>query len=310
VTEPWPRVDFLCNICGDYNREVALPRVENRECPSCARCGSSLRMRSLMYLLSMELFGRPLTLPEFPPEKSMTGLGLSDWEGYSHRLEELFDYTNTFYHREPRLDVTRQDPARDGRYTFIIASDVYEHIPLEGLAAAFKNAYRMLRHDGFMLFTVPFAKRGETAEHFPRLHDFRIEETEGGRVLRNRTADGQEEVFRDLVFHGGDGSTLEMRHFSEPALRRAFADAGFHSSRPRFEPYPIFGVLWPMDWAVPMIVRKSMLSRAGVRRASGRFRALASRVRRSASSGSEVVRCCACADKGCSDISNSTTNGS
>jgi hypothetical protein len=232
-------------------------------------------MRSLMYLLSMELFGRPLTLPEFPPDKSIAGLGLSDWEGYSHRLEQLFDYTNTFYHREPRLDVTRQDPARDGRYTFIIASDVYEHIPLEGLGAAFANAYRMLRRDGFMLFTVPFAKRGETVEHFPRLHDFRIEETDGSRVLRNRTATGEEEVFGDLIFHGGDGSTLEMRHFSERGLRRAFANAGFSSVEVRFGSYPIFGILWPMDWAVPMVIRKSVVSRASVREVRRRVRAVA-----------------------------------
>jgi len=274
VTEPWPRVDFLCNICGEYNRGVALPRVENRECPSCERCASSLRMRSLMYLLSLELFGRPLTLPEFPPDKSITGLGLSDWEGYSRRLEQAFDYTNTFYHREPRLDVTRADPARDGRYTFIIASDVYEHIPIEGLAAAFANAYRMLRRDGFMLFTVPFAKRGETVEHFPQLHDFSIEEHEGGRLLRNRTAGGEEQVFRDLIFHGGDGSTIEMRHFSEPGLRRAFANAGFASMELRFKPYPIFGILWPMDWAVPMVARKTVLSRASVREVVRRARSL------------------------------------
>ena len=35
----------------------------------------------------------------------------------------------------------------------------------------------------------------------------------------NWTADGRIETFDDLVFHGGPGSTLEMRVFSEDALR-------------------------------------------------------------------------------------------
>jgi hypothetical protein len=275
VREPWPRVDFLCNICGGYNRKIPLPRVENRECQSCEECGSSLRMRALMYLLSLELFARPLTVAEFPRDKSIAGLGLSDWERYGRELADRFDYTNTFYHQEPRLDITHADAALDGRYTFVIASDVFEHIPIRGLAAAFANAYRMLRHDGFMLFTVPFAKKGRTVEHFPRLHEYSIEEVAGSRVLRNRTPDGLEETFRDLVFHGGDGSTLEMRHFSESDLRREFARAGFHSVDVHCAHYPMFGVLWPMDWAVPMVARKSVLSRASVREVRRRLHSVA-----------------------------------
>jgi hypothetical protein len=227
-----------------------------------------------MYLLSLELFGRPLTLPEFPEDKAIMGLGLSDWEGYGVELERALSYSNTYYHREPRLDITHIDPALTGRYTFIIASDVFEHIPIEGLRAAFANAYRLLAKDGFVLFTVPFTKKGDTVEHFPNLHDFSIEETDGVRVLRNKTVDGTREVFRDLVFHGGDGSTLEMRHFSEPAIRREFARAGFHRVDVRSGHYPLFGILWPMDWAVPMIARKSVHATPFMRGTKRRLRRL------------------------------------
>lgn len=267
-----PLADFLCNICGRYSRNVPTPHVENRECPSCQNCGSSLRMRSLMHLLSVELFGRPLTLPEFPPDKSVVGLGMSDWEGYSEALERSFTYTNTFYHREPRLDITRGDPALAGRHTFLIASDVFEHIPIAGLAAAFSNAHRMLAADGFMLFTAPFKREGETREHFPNLHDFSIEGEGGSRVLRNMTVDGRHEVFRDLIFHGGDGSTLEMRYFSERDLRRQLAAAGFRFARLRSDHYPLFGILWPENDAVPIIARKSLLPRQPVRRMKWRMR--------------------------------------
>lgn len=208
-----------------------------------------------MYLLSQMLFGKPLTLPEFPVDKSIVGLGLSDWSGYAHALERKFTYINTYYHAEPRLDIADVPPEALGRNRFLIASDVFEHIPTFELDAAFANSRRLLRDDGFLLLTVPFNKNGETLEHFPRLHQFSIEESDGKRVLRNRTLAGEEETFDNLVFHGGDGMTLEMRMFSEPDLCRRLLNAGFSSVEVRCEHYPEFGILWPMDWAVPMIAR-------------------------------------------------------
>ena len=81
------------------------------------------------------------------------------------------------------------------------------------------------------------------------------EETGAKRFLYNRTVDGQEEIFDDLIFHGGDGMTLEMRMFSEPDLRRRLAEAGFGSVRVYADQVPEFGILWPMDWAVPIAAR-------------------------------------------------------
>src|SRR5207253_1927044 len=69
-----PVVDFRCNVCGNESRGVLLGHAENRECQSCRHCLASLRMRSLMYLLSMELYGKPLVLPEFPVDKRIAGL--------------------------------------------------------------------------------------------------------------------------------------------------------------------------------------------------------------------------------------------
>jgi hypothetical protein len=212
-------------------------------------------MRSLMYLLSLELFGKPLTLPQFPDDRSIVGLGMSDWEGYAHTLERKFAYTNTYYHAEPRLDIAHVPSDALGRNRFLISSDVFEHIPAFELDAAFRNSRGLLRDDGFLLFTVPFNKDGETREHFPRLHRFSIEESGGRRILRNRTLAGEEETFDNLVFHGGDGMTLEMRMFSEPDLRRRLGAAGFTSIEVHSEHYPEFGILWPMDWAVPVVAR-------------------------------------------------------
>lgn len=248
-------VDFRCNLCGHENHAVLRGLVENRETQTCGACGSSLRMRALMHLLATELYGKAVDLPDFPVDKSVLGLGMSDWEGYAKRLAEKFSYTNTYYHAEPRLDITNVPDALVGRHRFLISSDVFEHIPLFGLERAFRNSRRLLQAGGTFIFTVPFVKEGSTREHFPRLHDFRIVETGGKRILHNRTREGDEEVFDQLVFHGGDGMTLEMRLFSEADLRAHLTRAGFASIEVRIDHVPELGILWPIDFHVPIVAR-------------------------------------------------------
>ena len=234
-----------------------MPReqVENRETQTCAGCHGNLRMRALMYALGVELFGTPRVLPAFPYDKRIRGLGLSDWEGYSLKLAKFFDYTNTFFHAEPHLDISDVPEALAGQHDFVIATDVFEHIPPEGIDRAFTNLRRLLRPRGVAIFSVPFTKHGETVEHYPRLHDFRIVEEGGRRVLLNRTADGQEERFEKPHFHGGEGLTLEMRVFSEPDLLRRFAAAGFSRAEVRADHAPQFGIMWPIDHSLPMVAR-------------------------------------------------------
>jgi hypothetical protein len=248
-------VDFTCNVCGGRNTGVLLAHAENRECQSCVHCTASLRMRSLMYLLAMELFGEPVALPDFPIRKDLRGLGMSDWDGYALALARKFSYTNTFYHQEPRLDISAIDERDAGTCRFLISSDVFEHIPPAVLDAAFANSRRLLDGKGVFIFTVPYARMGETREHFPRLHEWRIDQVDGRHRLVNRTAGGEEETFDDLVFHGGEGMTLEMRMFAEGDLMRRLAAAGFSSASVRGEHYPPYGVLWPIDHSLPIVAR-------------------------------------------------------
>ena len=76
-----------------------------REIPSCLGCGSTVRMRGIVYLLTSELFGTSLALPELPIRRDVTGIGLSDAEAYASRLSARLGYRNTFFHAEPRLDI-------------------------------------------------------------------------------------------------------------------------------------------------------------------------------------------------------------
>src|ERR1035438_7591316 len=90
---------FICNVCGSRN-DIAEFATE----PASCDCGSNVRTRALIHLLSMELFGRGLILADFPRLKSIRALGMSDKPCYASILREKFDYQNTFYDREPRVD--------------------------------------------------------------------------------------------------------------------------------------------------------------------------------------------------------------
>lgn len=46
---------FVCNICGQTSKDVEISKI-GREDPSCRTCGSTVRMRSLIYGLSLHLY--------------------------------------------------------------------------------------------------------------------------------------------------------------------------------------------------------------------------------------------------------------
>ncbi len=247
---PGAQVPFVCNLCGTPNRGT-LAQL-SRETLTCTHCGSNVRFRAMAYLVTKEVLGRPALLASLAPRKDIAGIGMSDAEAYAKPLAAGFDYVNSFYHTQPHLDITDIADAHVGRYDFIVSSDVFEHVT-PPVARAFVNARRMLKPGGKMIFTVPFNLEDDTREHYPELHDFTITEVDGTWTLTNRTRDGRAQTFTDLVFHGGPGSTLEMRLFSRKALEREFLAAGFSHVRVADEPYLPFGIHWPEPWSVPMV---------------------------------------------------------
>ncbi len=244
------RVGFRCNICEARCR--VEPGAIGRETPSCARCGSTVRQRAVVHLLAGELFGRDLTLPRLPRRPDKVGIGLSDAEVYAVPLARRLGYTNTYFDREPRLDIAEVPPSRSGSCDFVLASDVFEHVA-PPVSRAFAQARRLLKPGGVLIFTVPFTLEPETKEHFPELHEYRLLETPQGRVLENRTSDGRTQRFTDLCFHGGPGATLEMRVFCRAGLEQEFAHAGFSRFRLADEPCPAHGIAWADPCSVPIV---------------------------------------------------------
>lgn len=211
-----------------------------------------MRFRSIARLATQELLGRDSVLVDAPARRDLRGLGLSDAAACAVPLARAFDYENTWFHAEPRLDITAIADDRRGRYDFVTASDVFEHVA-PPVSRAFAGARALLKPDGVLIFTVPFTLDPDTIEHYPDLHDWRLEERHRRWRVLNTTRDGLLQTYDNPVFHGGPGTTLEMRLFSLAALERQFAAAGFARTRIAAEPCPAFGIVWREPWSVPIV---------------------------------------------------------
>lgn len=233
-------VRFRCNVCGE---RTSFPRKElKRDIWSCRHCGSTVRWRSVIHALSMELFGKSLVIADFPYRPDLVGIGLSDWDGYADRLARKLGYTNTFFHKPPLLDITSVDPSQHCKYDFIISSDVFEHI-CQPVSKAFESARNLLKPGGVMILTVPYVN-GETREHFPEIRQFSVEQRDDAWILIGQTSDGRSKEFTSLTFHGGPGTTVEFRLFGKDSLLRYCSVAGFDSVQIHEETADDFGICW------------------------------------------------------------------
>lgn len=244
---------FTCNIC-DHVNSVPIQKLD-REVASCESCGSTVRLRSVIYLLARAIYGSPRTIGEFANDTSIRGIGLSDWSGYADRLQSIFSYTNTFIHQEPRLDIVAVPEEMNGTLDFVISSDVFEHV-LPPIQRAFDNAARLLKPGGHLILTVPYSTDAETIEHYPNVLDYATVR------LRHRicvvTIDERDVMALDErpIFHGGDGDTLEIRLFGEKALHQNLARAGFSEVTVLREAIPEYGIAFPQLWSLPILARK------------------------------------------------------
>ena len=219
-----------------------------------------MRIRGLLYLLSKEIFGEPIAAAQFP-RREWLGFGMSDHPCYAPLLQRAFAYTNTFYDREPFFDITAYHPEQYGTYDFIVSSDVFEHVPVP-VSRTFEECYRLLKPGGVMAVTVPHSLEAQTREHYPNLYDFAVVPFGQDRLLVNKKKNGEFEAFGNLAFHGGPGSTLEMRVFCRDDLTRSLLAAGFEEIDFLDANVPEIGVVFEDPWTRPFITRKSKSAQA------------------------------------------------
>lgn len=217
-------MSYLCNITGKI---FSLDNVfVHRE--GCMAFGYNSRFRAICYIFTKLFYGKCKILSDLETNKDIKGIGMSD-AGWASLLADKFQYTNTFYHTEPYLDIYNETHVQKYKdLNFIISSDVFEHInPYPGLQYAFDNLYKMLKKDGVLIFSVPYT-HCEHKEHYPNLYEYKIEQDNNGNyILHNKTIDGQIERFDNLCFHGGPGNVLEMRLFSKSSIIEYLTQSGF-----------------------------------------------------------------------------------
>ncbi len=246
------RTQFVCNICGQTSKEVEIAKI-GREIPSCNHCGSTVRMRSLMYGLSLHLYQKPRILADFLENNEISGVGMSDWQTYAKVLSEKVNYRNTFYDEAPQLDILNPKDQDYNKYDFVISSDVFEHVS-PPVQRAFDNLRKIVKSNGAVIFSVPYVLSGPTREHFPDLFDWKIVKKGNDYLLENRSKEGKLTFYSDLVFHGGPGQTIELRVFSKDALKGNFEKAGFTKIVILEEDVPEFGIYHPEKWSLTWVV--------------------------------------------------------
>lgn len=249
-------IKFQCNICGNFNELNC--RDFGREKGFCSACRSTVRMRSIVHLLSLELFKKSLILADFPSCKNLNGLGLTDAPAYAKRLSEKFNYKNTFYHQEPFLDISKELPKELlNTQDFVICSDIFEHVQ-PPISKAFKNLNNLLKNNGFVIFSVPYKLFGKTKEYFPNLNNYKLIKKQNGETcLKNITPSGEKETFEKLNFHPGAGQNLVFRFFSLNSLIAEFKSNGFFKLKIFNKNCPKFGIIWDNNfWSFPLLSSK------------------------------------------------------
>jgi len=246
-------LNFTCNICG-INCSHLLNKISREEI-SCHSCGSTLRLRSLIAIFTRRLFGKNMSLDEIPVRRDLLGIGMTDWFVYAEKLAKKLSYTNTFYHCDPKLDIMNPPESMTALLDFVITSDVLEHV-VPPVSKAFENIFKILKPGGILFLTVPYTLNDSTVEHFPDLNAFKIIEGPNGFYLENTTLDGRVERFDKLCFHGGPGSTLEMRVLCEKEALKLLKDAGFIDIQIHHEAYFEHGVYQAIPWSLPISAKK------------------------------------------------------
>ena len=246
-------IDFVCNICEATN---VLPMESfERETGLCSSCGSTVRHRSVIHLLTKYLLGRPQVLRRIPPS-GFRGIGLSCSSVYAPYLEEKFEFTNTFFDREPYLDINNPSGYED--LDFVISSDVFEHT-FPPAIAAFQGSNRILNERGLLFLTVPYSLNERTIEHYPECVSYREVDLESGKKAVELTLrDGSTTLDENPIWHGGQGNTLEMRVYARSDLLQCLKDASFKTLETFSYGVPSFGIVTMMgeNWSLPMVAGK------------------------------------------------------
>jgi len=164
-------------------------------------------------------------------------------------------YKNFHYHKEPSLDLVTIEAQYFAMANIAICSEVLEHVE-PPVHRAFTGLAAVLATGGFLVISVPYTTSGtEHVEHFEELLDGHLDNSPNGFAWTGKNAEGTERRYTELIFHGGIGSTLEFRVFSEKSLRDNLTSAGFSLVK-IMDNHRLSGISWE-PWSRVWLVRKN-----------------------------------------------------
>jgi len=217
------RIYFICLACfrPTFTTKIAL----GREAQNCTWCKSTSRERAILFQIHKQV----LLKKARHPFRKVKILGVSDGDLTATVLARVYKkrYTNYHYHIEPKLDITNIPQSLTASADIVSCSEVLEHVqpPIQN---AFDGLYQILKSDGVLVLSVPHTDiNGEHIEHFPIMTDSRLLESGSKYVLVGKSLDGKKLEFANLTFHGGIGTTLEYRIFSQKSLIKSLELSNF-----------------------------------------------------------------------------------
>jgi SAM-dependent methyltransferase len=137
-----------------------------------------------MRILSQFIYLKDITIDQFLIRKDIKCLGMMDPMEFATPLAQKIDYINTFADREPYFDICNISSENEGRFDFVICSEIFEHLS-PPINHAFLQLKRLLKPGGSIIFTVPYNFEETTKEYFPDLFDYTLCRDENGPYLIN-----------------------------------------------------------------------------------------------------------------------------
>ncbi len=238
---------FYCIAC--FRPSSADKNFLGREGTNCRWCKATARDRAMLLSIHVEfikkLFSKPGKFPQI--------VGVSDGYLMERKLSRIYgsNYQNYQYHMKPMLDITKVPVEQYNSADIVSCTDVLEHVapPID---LAFSGLRNLLKPDGTLILSVPHSDlRGVHIEHFPLMKSYEID-LDGTPKLTGVLHNGDKVEFNDLVFHGGDGTTLEFRIFSQKSLLDDLLAACFNDVRinKNIKSLGIFWEGWSRVWIV------------------------------------------------------------
>lgn len=243
---------FTCNCCATRISSIPFDELD-RETGACPTCGANVRHRSILALLSIEIFGKPLDLARWPENRAFVCANVGDIGNAKDRLAQKVTFVEPPIDasHEPFLRLNGMPKGMTGTADAVVCSEVLQHVvPFRGTLAWLN---KLLKPGGLLILTVPYGFE-PTKEFFPKLHQWTVVHRKDGSQLRNVTADGKVETFDRLQPHGG--GRIAARLFGLADLRDAMKKAGYADVTVAGADNLQFGIQYRYPWGLPITARK------------------------------------------------------